>query len=213
MTIRREPGASPSGTTRPRRSGRFRVPASGRRPDVACISTRLARLRCRARSTGCVPTPGSSPERQRSSATSSPATISCASTLRSTAARRAASGPSGVVSRNCVTPASSARCGTPRWRRSGSVCLASGLRQAPAGVRPSCSATRAPAARTSSSQRCGRVGRADRAYPASAGQAGSLLVSTRVTGPSLTRSTSMWAPNRPVSTWRPSARRPATKAS
>ncbi len=143
-------------------TGRCPVPASGRQPDVACISTPRGRPPCEARSIGYVPTPGSSPGRPRSSARCSPATISSACTWPSTAALRAASGPSGVASRNCATPASSARCATPRWRRCGFGCPASGRRQAPAGVRPSCSATRVRAARTSSSRRCGPDAPADR---------------------------------------------------
>ena len=81
------------------------------------------------------------------------------------------------------------------------------------GRPPECSGTRAPAARTSSWRHSGHAARADPGYPASAGQFGSALVSTRVTGPSLTRSTAIWAPNVPVSTRCPSWRSAATKAS
>ncbi len=141
-------------------------------------------------------------------------TTCSACTWRSTVAPRAASGPSGAGSRSCAIPACSGPSGTPRWPRCASGFPDSGRRRAPAAGRPSCSAIPVPAARTSSWQRSGHAARADpsatRRRRASQARRWS---ATRVTGPSLTRSTAMWAPKRPVSTWCPRSRSAATKAS
>ena len=103
-----------------------------------------------ARSSGCARTPASWRGRRPCSATSSPATTCFASTWPFMAAPKAVSAPSVAGSRSSATLACSAPCGTARWPRSGCGSRASARRRAPAAVRPSCSAIRAAAARTSS---------------------------------------------------------------
>ena len=119
---------------RPYGPGQVRV--SGLRRDEGCISTQPGRQRCARPSTGCAPTPGSSPVPPPWSATSSPGTTCFGSMWRSTAAPRAASGPSAVASRSCAIRACSSPCGTPRWLRCGSESRASDHRPGPVAGLP-----------------------------------------------------------------------------